>query len=341
MPEVPGVAGRNKGGSAKAGRKAGGRGKTLAPSKAKRGLEAAEISIAIDDERIAALAAQVRESGGAPIGAYREPLSGSTVLVAAIPLTAVQPTPFQRDLSPTHTKRLAQKIDEAGSFLDPIIVVRGAKGEFTTPNGRHRLAAAKVLGLRQITALISPDEGLAFRILALNTEKAHNLKDRSLEVIRMARALARREPRAKETDFAAQFESAEFLTLGILYAKDARFAGGAYSSFLRKVDRFSDRTLAASLRDREGYASRLREIDAQVRKIVKSLEARGFKAPYLRTFVVARINPVRFVRTKPGDRKPPMPIAAALTRMTAAAKGFDVGKVRPADLALVAALSSE
>jgi hypothetical protein len=36
-----------------------------------------------------------------------------------------------------------------------------------------------------------------------------------------------------------------------------------------------------------------------------------------------------------------MPIAAALTRMTAAAKGFDVGKVRPADLALVAALSSE
>ena len=229
----------------------------------------------------------------------------------------MQPTPFQRDLSPTHTKRLAQKIDEAGSFLDPIIVVRGEDGEFWTPNGRHRLAAAKVLGLKQITALVSPDEGLAFRILALNTEKAHNLKDRSLEVIRMARALARREPRAKESDYAAQFEAPEFLTLGVLYAKDGRFAGGAYGSFLRKVDRFSDRTLAVSLREREGYAARLREIDAQVRKIVKSLEARGFKSPYLRTFVVARINPVRFHRTKPGDKKPPMPIAAALTRMTA------------------------
>jgi ParB family transcriptional regulator, chromosome partitioning protein len=263
------------------------------------------------------------------------------VLVASIPLAAVQPTPFQRDLSPTHTKRLAQKIDEAGSFLDPIIVVRGEKGEFTTPNGRHRLAAAKVLGLRQITALISPDEGLAFRILALNTEKAHNLKDRSLEVIRMARALARREPRSRENDFAAQFESAEFLTLGILYAKDARFAGGAYGSFLKKVDRFTDRTLAVSLREREGYASRLREIDTQVRKVVKSLEARGFKSPYLRAFVVARINPVRFHRAKAGETKPAMPIAAALTRMTAAAKNFDVGKVRPSDLALVAALSSE
>jgi len=317
------------------------RGKSLAPGKVKRGLEAADIALAIDDERIAALAAQVRERGGAPIGAYREPLSGSTVLLAALPLAAVQPTPFQRDLSPTHAKRLAQKIDEAGSFLDPIIVVRGEDGEFCTPNGRHRLAAAKVLGLRQITALLSPDEGLAFRILALNTEKAHNLKDRSLEVIRMAKALARREPRAKESDFAAQFESAEFLTLGILYLKDPRFAGGAYGSFLRKVDRFSERTLAASLREREGYAARLRDIDTAVRKVVKALEARGFKSPYLRTFVVARINPVRFIRQKPGDRKPPMPIAAALTRMTASAKGFDVGKVRSSDLALVAALSGD
>ena len=336
------MAGRSSSAGAKSGaRKSRSRGKTLAPSKAKRGLDAEEICIAIDDERTAALAAQVRECGGAPIGAYREPLSGSTVLVAAIPLAAVQPTPFQRDLSPTHTKRLAQKIDEAGSFLDPIIVVRGENGAFTTPNGRHRLAAAKVLGLKQITALISPDEGLAFRILALNTEKAHNLKDRSLEVIRMARALARREPRAKESDYSAQFESAEFLTLGILYAKDARFAGGAYGSFLKKVDRFTDRTLAVSLREREGYASRLREIDTQVRKVVKALEARGFKSPYLRAFVVARINPVRFHRAKAGDTKPAMPIAAALTRMTAAAKNFDVGKVRTSDLALVAALSSE
>ena len=77
----------------------------------------------------------------------------------------------------------------------------------------------------------------------------------------MARALAKREPRAKETDYAAQFEAPEFLTLGVLYAKDGRFAGGAYSSFLKKVDRFSDRTLAVSLREREGYASRLRDID--------------------------------------------------------------------------------
>jgi ParB family chromosome partitioning protein len=74
-------------------------------------------------------------------------------------------------LSPTHVKRLANKIDETGAFLDPLIVVRGDDGRLWTPNGRHRLAAAKVLGLKQIMALISPNETLAYRILALNTER--------------------------------------------------------------------------------------------------------------------------------------------------------------------------
>src|SRR5262245_12617699 len=151
----------------------------LAPGKEARGLSAAEIVIGLDQPDVAALATLAREAGGAAIGAYREPMSGRSLLLASLPLAAVQPTPFQRDLSPTHAKRLAEKIDETGIFLDPLIVVRGQDGRFWTPNGRHRLAAAKHLGLRQITALISPEESLAFRILALNTEKAHNLKDRS------------------------------------------------------------------------------------------------------------------------------------------------------------------
>src|SRR5690606_10944081 len=176
--------------------------------------------------------------------------------------------------------------------------VRGPAGGFWTPNGRHRLAAAKVLGLRQITALVSPDEELAFRILALNTEKAHNLRDRSLEAIRMARALAARDRKARESDFAEPLEAPELLTLGIVYEREPRFAGGAYAPFLRKVDRFSTGPLATSLRTREGHAARLLAIDAEVRRIVKALEERGFRSPYLRTLVVARVNPVRFVRAK-------------------------------------------
>jgi len=308
----------------------------LAPGRVARGLHAADVALTLDDPDVAELAAFVHAAGGAAIGAYREPLGGRALLLACVPLAAVQPTPFQRDLSPTHTRRLAQKIDEAAAFLDPLIVVRGEDGRLWTPNGRHRLAAAKVLGLRQITALISPDETLAYRILALNTEKAHNLRDRSLEVIRMARSLAKRDARAPERQFAAQFETPELLTLGIAYEHAGRFAGGAYSAFLKKVDRFSERTLAASLREREGFAARLQDIDAHVKKIIAGLQARGFKSPYLRNYVVARINPVRFHKAKKGDTTPPMPLAQALTRMASAARAFKLESVSNADLAWVA-----
>jgi ParB family chromosome partitioning protein len=308
----------------------------LAPGKQSRGLDAAQVAVALEDPAVAELAQLVRAAGGAPLGAYREPLGGRPLLLASLPFAAVQPTPFQRDLSPTHAKRLAAAIEATAAFLDPLIVVRGEDGRLWTPNGRHRLAAAKVLGLKQITALISGDESLAYRILALNTEKAHNLKDRSLEVIRMARNLARRRGREREEQFRAEFEAAELLTLGIVYDKAPRFAGGAYSAFLKKVDRFSDRTLVASLRQREDYAARLLQIDGRVKSVIATLQERGFKSPYLRNYVVARINPVRFHKLKKGDSKPPMPIAQALTRMAAAARNFNFGSVSNSDLAWVA-----
>jgi ParB family chromosome partitioning protein len=315
--------------------------KRLSPPREKRGLDAAEVVVSLDGAEVAPLVGQVRAAGGAPIGAYREPLSGKVLLLATLPTHAVEATPFQRDLSPVHVKRLAQKIEESGSFLDPVIVVRGADGRLWTPNGRHRLAAARVLGLRQISALVSPDESLAFKILALNTEKAHNLKDRALEVIRMARSLAAQQKSARESDFTAEFEEPALLTLGLCYDRNSRFAGGAYHPFLRKVDRFADRTLTASLREREGWAARMLEIDTEVKRIVGELQRRGFRSPYLRTFVVARLNPVRFHRPKKEETAPPMPLPAALTRMAAAARRFDAGSVREGDLALVAAVAAD
>jgi ParB family chromosome partitioning protein len=308
----------------------------LAPGREARGLDVTQVALAIDAPAVAPLAALVRAAGGAPLGAYHEPLGGRALLLASLPLAAVQPTPFQRDLSPTHVKRLAAAIDATAAFLDPLIVVKGEDGRLWTPNGRHRLAAAKVLGLKQITALISGDESLAYRILALNTEKAHNLKDRSLEVIRMARNLAKQRGREREASFSAEFESPELLTLGIVYQSAPRFAAGAYSAFLKKVDRFSDRTLSASLAQREGYAARLLEIDTRVKALIAALQARGFKSPYLRNYVVARINPVRFHKVKKGDSAPPMPLAQALTRMAANARGFNVSSVSNSDLAWVA-----
>ena len=289
--------------------------------------------------QISGLLSQVQKHGGAVVGAYRDPFAGEPVVVASLPVKKVVATPFQRDLSRTHATRLVDAIGAAGVFLDPVIAVPSKDG-FWSPNGRHRLEAARRLGMRAVTALLVPDEKLAFRILALNTEKAHNLRDRSLEVIRMARQLAKEQPRSKETEHALTFESPVFLTLGSAYEQRTRFAGSSYQSVLNKVDRFMESTLPAALRQREQWAVRIMDIDDRVAAHVKTMQEMGMKSPYLRAVVVARINPVRFVPpSRKKDAAPPMSMAEALTKMAANVRKFDPKSVRPGDLALVAAIA--
>jgi len=50
-----------------------------------------------------------------------------------------------------------------------------------------------------------------------------------------------------------------------------------------------------------------------------ALAKRGFKSPYLRNYVAARINPVRFHKSKKGDTERPCD-RAGFTRMAAAAR---------------------
>jgi len=301
-----------------------------------RGPEAADAALELDEPKVADLVEKVRKARGVPIGAYRDPYAGSALLFAAIPIGTVEPTPFQRDLSRTHAERLATAIGDAGAFLDPVIAIP-ANGGFLSPNGRHRIAAARQLGQRAITVLLTSDSALAYRILALNTEKAHNLRDRSLEVIRMARALAKEQPRSKEKDHATAFESPAFLTLGCAYDKRDRFSGSSYNSMLRRVDVFLDQTVAAALRQREQWAVRLLDIDDRVTAHIKTMQEMGMKSPYLRAVVVARCNPVRWIPSKKGAG-PPMKLAEALARMTANVRKFDPKKVRPQDLAFAAAV---
>jgi ParB family transcriptional regulator, chromosome partitioning protein len=302
-----------------------------------RGPEANDSALTLDHESVAALVGQIEKLKGTALAAYRDPYGGTSLVLASIPVGSVEATSFQRDLSRTHAERLAGAIRDTGAFLDPVIGIAGPDG-FLSPNGRHRIAAARALGQRTITVLATADPSLAYRILAMNTEKAHNLRDRSLEVIRMARALSKEQPKAKETDHAVAFEQAPFLTLGCAYEKRDRFSGSSYNSMLRRVDIFLDQTLAKSLRQREQWAVRLLDIDDRVTAHVKALQEMGMKSPYLRQVVVARCNPVRWIPQKKGDG-PPMSVAEALTRMTASVRKFDPKKIRPQDLAIAAAMS--
>ena len=301
-----------------------------------RGPVASEALIPLDDPSVADLVERIGDAKGTALAAFHDPYGSTPLVLASLPIGSVDATPFQRDLSRTHAERLAEAIKGAGAFLDPIIAI-ASDGQFLSPNGRHRIAAARALGQRAITVLATNDLAMAYRILALNTEKAHNLRDRSLEVIRMARALAKEQPRSKETDHQVSFESPVFLTLGCAYEKRDRFSGSSYQSMLRRVDLFQDRALPAALRQREQWAVRLLDIDDRVTAHIKALQEMGMKSPYLRQVVVARCNPVRWIPQKKGA-PPPMTVAEALTRMTAAVRKFDPKKIRPQDLALAAAM---
>ncbi len=284
-----------------------------------RGLVPSELAEGKPPAEIEALAADVVKDGGIALGMYREPLAGDWLVVAGLPVEKVDPTPYQRDLSPAHVKKLQYAIEQLGRFLDPIIVVR-QKGSYWTPNGHHRLAAMRRLGARSIIALVVPDPAVAHRILLLNTEKAHGLKERALEVTRLAEALARLDDRA-ESSYEVEFEEPSLLTLGLAYDKNPKLAGATYHSVLKRLESWYDEPVSKALVQRRAKAKRILALDEAVGKVVAGLKERGFQSPYLRPFVVARINPLRW-------KKGPADFDETMDTMLAGAKKFDVSKVK-------------
>jgi ParB family chromosome partitioning protein len=292
---------------------------------ASRGLSPAQVAEAAPEAQ--ALADAITGDGGALLGSYREPLGGHAVVLASLPIDKVEPTPYQRDVSEPHVKRLARAMERVDRFLDPLIVVR-REGRYWTPNGNHRLHASRLLGARAIVALVLPEEDVAYQILALNTEKAHNLKERSLEVIRMYRDLAAVRG-ARESELADLFEEPAFITLGAAYERRPRLAAGAYHPFLKRVEAFLERPLPEALEEREARAAALLELDDAVGVAVDALKARGLQSPYLRAFVVARIN---FLRFHTGE---PPTFGAALARLLRSAQRFNPEKVKKEDVGRV------
>ena len=292
-----------------------------------RGLTPAECRL----DMLSGTAEQVRErvvqEGGEIIGTYKDPLGGGPVLACILPISKVEPTPFQRDLSDTHRRKLADVIDKTGIFLDPIICVTAPETGFWTPNGMHRLMAMRRLGAKSVTALVVPKREVAWQILALNTEKAHNLREKSLEVIRIYRGLIAEDEKRAESGFTFYLEEASFVTMGICYEQNAKFAGGAYNPIVRRLEKFSAEPLSKALKGHEKHAQMVIELDVRVAEVVKKLKDKGFVSPYLRAFVVARINPLRWIQGEPP------PLDEVLKTMTGRATKFNTEKIKQEDLA--------
>jgi len=277
-------------------------------------------------ENARALAAQVAADGGSVLAVYKEPLGGHVQLFAALPIDLVEPTPYQRDVSDPHVRRLTLAMDRTRRYLDPVIAVRGGDGKYLTPNGNHRLTAMKELGAKTILTLLIPEPEVAFQILALNIEKAHNLREKALEVVRMYRELAATTD-ATEGELALELEEPALATLGFAYEERGRLSGGAYHPILKKVDAFLEAKLRDATEERERRARVVLAFDEAVGEAVARLKEKGFDSPYLKAFVVARVNPLRFMK----GAVPPFD--EIFETMTKRARGMDPGKVKATDVA--------
>ena len=284
-----------------------------------------ELALPEPPPEVAELARAVADDGGAVLAAYREPLGGHALLFAALPIEKVDRTAFQRDVSDAHVRKLTLAMDKTRRYLDPIIAVR-QDGKYLSPNGGHRLTALRELGARAVLALVVPERKVAYQILALNIEKAHNLRERALEVARMYRDLAATGD-LTEVELALELEEPALATLGFAYEQRGRLSGGAYHPVLKRVDAFLDDALPRALPERERRAGVVLAFDDAVTEAVARLKERGFDSPYLRNFVVARVNPLRFMK----GAAPPFDELFA--QMTKRARALDPGRIKGEDVA--------
>lgn len=274
----------------------------------------------------------IEQDSGKVLSIYREPYGGHWLVLAALPIELVEPTPYQRNISDMHVRKLEAVIGKIGRFLDPIITVRIPKpdheAKYWTPNGHHRLSAMRTLGAKSIIAIVVPEAAAAYQILALNTEKAHNLREKALEVIRMYRELAQLD-HATEDTYALEFEEPALITLGLCYEERPRFSGGAYHPVLKRVDEFLKEPMQEALTIRQQRAKVVLALDDLIVKQVEALKVKGLTSPYLKSFVVARVNPIRF---RPKEA-PPLSFDDALDRMTQAAIKLNPEKIKMEDVA--------
>src|SRR5438874_818499 len=196
------------------------------------------------------LASQIERDGGRVLATYQEPVGDHWQIFCLLPRAKCEASPYQRDLSPTHVKRLTESIKRLDRFVDPIVAISPRPGVYWTPNGNHRRAVLDKLKTDFIPVILVVEPEMLFEVLPLNVEKAHNLKEKSLEVIRMYRALVKDDPETTEEKWASQFESPHFITLGLPSEEHKRFAGGAFAPILRRVDKFLKQTLPKGIESR-------------------------------------------------------------------------------------------
>jgi ParB family chromosome partitioning protein len=106
---------------------------------------------------------------------------------------------------------------------------------------------------------------------------------------------------------------------------------------LKRVDEFLKKPLHGAIDLRRARAKTLLALDDQIVIHVEALKSKGLTSPYLKSFVVARVNPIRF---RPKDA-PPLSFDDAFDRMMKAAAKFNPEKIKSDDLARSGGVADE
>ncbi|NPA32350.1 MAG: ParB N-terminal domain-containing protein [Aquificae bacterium] len=200
----------------------------------------------------------------------REPLKGYELKVGLLPVERIKIPSIQRDISETLVKRLMASIEKVG-FVDPILVVESGE-DYEVINGQHRLKAAELLGLREVPVIVLPQEAKDY-VIALNVEKAPNLKDKAHQAYEIFMKYLSESPDMREYELESKVEEPYYLTVGFITDRfgEKRFPAYAFEKVLKKVDEFLELPLSEAEKERERRAEVLRDVREVMEEKYKEL----------------------------------------------------------------------
>ncbi len=214
----------------------------------------------------------------------QEPLKGYGIKVGIVPIEQIRIPSIQRELSDNLVRKLMTSIEKVG-FVDPILLIEGEEG-FEVINGQHRLEAAKLLGMKEVLAIVLPPQIKEF-VISLNVEKAPNLRDKAHQAYEIFMDYLRRDPSLEEIAIADRVEEACYLTVGFVIERfgERKFPGYAFEKVLRKIDGF----LRQPLRQAEAERERRAELLLEVKEVLnRRYEELGLSSPLQKEAIVTR-----------------------------------------------------
>ncbi len=196
---------------------------------------------------------------------FREPYKGHEIGFEIISVDKIRIPSIQRELFGGLIKSLMLSMEKLG-FIELITVIPSDDGTYyEVINGQHRLEAAKLLGIREVPAIVLPKEMKKY-IISLNIEKAPNLKDKAHQSYEIFKEHLEKCPNMKEYELSDLVEFAYYLTIGFITDEygDKRFPAYAFEKVLQKVDNWTDLELTFARNERKNRA----EVLMDVRKVL-------------------------------------------------------------------------